>query len=91
MRHDLEARWETWFAERTHLVWPGRRTRLRFAFRGLQVMSSGNFTTGWVLWAVSSYRNACDKRMHRMGLAHENMRCDLVFGAAELPERREQN
>jgi hypothetical protein len=22
--------------------------------------------------------------MHRMGLAHENMRCDLVFGAAEL-------
>ena len=29
--------------------------------------------------------------MHRIDLAHEDMRCDLVFGAAEFPERREQN
>jgi hypothetical protein len=29
--------------------------------------------------------------MHRIGLSHEDMRCDLVFGAAEFPERREQN
>ena len=29
--------------------------------------------------------------MQRIGLSHEDIRCDLVFGAAEFPERREQN
>jgi hypothetical protein len=29
--------------------------------------------------------------MHRMGLAHEEMRCDLVLGAPELPARCQQN
>jgi hypothetical protein len=43
----------------------------------------------WITFALGRLRSE-PALMHRMGFAHEDVRCNLVFGAAEFPERRQQ-